>query len=208
MQIVELKVLFSLLFYSQCNVRRLVSLKRHLYRFYWRVSENGEKRLFASWLDGYLAACNSVATTGGIFLKFSIDDYYEICQDTSNSVKIGQKHRPFCMNIWAFFVLLLEAQQYGELIVVLPWQRFKYLLHCWQRRLCDNNTKGTVLCFRGNALNIYYIVGSNVYATTIQKEHSVVFPWQRFKYLLHCWQRRLCDNNTKGTHCCVSMATL
>jgi len=43
-----------------------------------------------------------------------------------------------------------------------------------------------LLCLRGNALNIYYIVGSDVYATTIQKEHIVVFPWQRFKYLLHC----------------------
>jgi len=140
-----MKVLFSFPFYSQCNVRRLVFLLNDIFVSFTGAFTKIAKSDWASWLDGCLAAYNSAANTGRIFLKFSISDYYEICQDASNSVKIGQKHRPFCMNTWECF-LLLEAQQYGERIVVLPWQRFKYLLYCWQRRVCDNNTKGTHCC--------------------------------------------------------------
>jgi hypothetical protein len=46
---------------------------------------------------------------------------------------------------------------------------------------------------------------SATYATQQHAERFAVLPWQRFRYLLHCWP--MYDNETKGQHSCISVAT-
>ena len=39
------------------------------------------------------------------------------------------------------------GQQYGQHMAVLPWQHFKYVLHCLQWNIYANNTKRKHFCF-------------------------------------------------------------
>jgi hypothetical protein len=55
----------------------------------------------------------------------------KVRQGNPNLVKFGQKYRALYLNTQVRFMLCAAtyvAQQYKESIVVLPWQRFQYLL--------------------------------------------------------------------------------
>jgi hypothetical protein len=57
-------------------------------------------------------------------------------------------------------------------------------------------------------LSVLRIAGSDICSTTQKIHVGASMPkWQSFQYLLHCWQRNM-YNNTKGTHCRVSIATM
>ena len=62
--------------------------------------------------------------------------------------------------------MLLEAQQYIERIVVLPRQRYEYLIHCCQRRVyvCVRQYKrNTLLALRRQLLRGLAITLRNTY---------------------------------------------
>ena len=58
-------------------------------------------------------------------------------------LKSGKNNGPFLHEGLSVFLLLaaiIAAQQYRERTAVLPLHSFQYLLHCWQRHMCVNNT--------------------------------------------------------------------
>lgn len=64
-------------------------------------------------------------------------------------LKCDKKSRALYVPTWLCFILLAVKyveQQYRGRVTVLPWQRFRYLLHCWQCHMYVNDTKGTHFC--------------------------------------------------------------
>jgi len=103
--------------------------------------------------------------------------FVKTCQENRNVLKTGQKYqvtwRPFdgsCTKLFA------------------AWQQCtgNPLLHInsnnQQLYIVDSNTLfDNTMHFHGNA--ILFIVVMEIYSTTEQKEHTVVFPWQHFQYM-------------------------
>lgn len=95
----------------------------------------------------------SADPTGLISVKFNIEDFYE-------TVEIIQ--------IW------LETDKN---IRHFTW-RAKCVLCCWHRHVQHNNKYSALLYCYSKTVNIY-VVNSNVFVSTTQKEHHVALPWQQ-----------------------------
>jgi len=58
-----------------------------------------------------------------------------ICLDTPTLVKMGQIYPALYFDTYVSFVsleVIYLAQLHRQRTAMLPWQRFQYLLHCWQ----------------------------------------------------------------------------
>jgi hypothetical protein len=120
-----------------------------------------------------------------------------------------------------------------ERIVAFPWQH-SAVLYCWQLHVCQQRCKGNVLLrFRGS-IQQFILLTATWMSKAIQRERIVAFPWQH-SAVLYCWQLHVCqqqykgnvllrfhgsiqqfyvvdsymyvNSDTKGTYCCISVAT-
>ena len=82
-----------------------------------------------------------------------------------------------------FLAATSAVQQYGEYIAVFPWQRFQYLLQCWNMYV--KITKGSVFVFQWEQM---------------LSERATILRFTYFAYFVHV---QLCGTNSN--HCSLQL---
>jgi hypothetical protein len=111
----------------------------------------------------------------------------KLCRENPTLFKIGRKYRTLCMtaHLWCMLLAAMYVvQQYRERIFAFPWQRFQYLLYCWQRHMYIKHTKGAHCC-----VSIVTMVRQKRHIVTLHIHCLALFLYHRaflnINYVLH-----------------------